>query len=108
MGKESLSASHSNTTIIVAGAAFSLLSFSLALIFLGGPFREMRIAIGIESYLAGGEGVYADCSQAENRNNKFCRREYQGILKKADGRSANYYRSPKEFIPFSLNDGAAR
>lgn len=86
-----------------AGIGLSILSFILLLAFAGGPFRWLRIQLGIESFFALDSGVYADCSLEKNKYNKFCLREYSGVLKP---RKDDFYKSPKDWAPFSLSEGS--
>ena len=87
----------------VGGVMLFFTAFFLTVIFGGDLTKSLRDSLGISSLLSDQSGVYADCSLAENRNNKFCRRDYASAVKKPTP-STTFWRKPGDSPIFSLND----
>jgi hypothetical protein len=87
----------------MGGLMLFFTAFFLTVLFGGDLTKSLRDSLGLTELLPERSGVYADCSLAENRNNKFCRRDYLSALKKPTP-STTFWQKPGDGPIFSLND----
>ena len=91
----------------VSGVLVSLTLVALVIIFGGQPLAPVREALGIAWITNDTEGVYADCSKRENRNNRFCSPTYSNVshppAPERDRSSSSPFVRPSDSLPFSLH-----
>jgi hypothetical protein len=74
----------------------------LTILFGGETLRPVRESLGIEWMMGARRGVYADCREAQNTTNRFCRRDYENPFNRATEAPSRFERPTKE-APFSLS-----
>lgn len=87
---------------VAAGMAL-FTSIVLVIIFGGDLTEPARDFFGLDYFLAGQDGVYADCSRAENRYNKFCQAHY-GNATRSPSKPLTPWDRPGDSPPFTLYD----
>ena len=93
--------------LITASVLAVFTTFLLIVIFGGDTTYSIRRAIGLSYFMSERTGVYADCSKAQNRNNKFCQDQpaYQRRLdQKPEHSPGHYWDNPGNSAPFSLSE----
>jgi len=83
------------------GVVFAIAAFLLVVIFGGDTFGPVRTVLGLGWLLHEEQGVYADCTKEENRDIRYCRRDYASQLKDSDSGASTFDR-PDHRLPFTL------
>ena len=90
---------NSHLTQIVGGFVMVSLTLVILLIILGPSYPGVIESLGLDWFVNAQQGVYADCSKAENKNVPYCRPKAQqgeqgwNELRRSNGKP----------VPFSLS-----
>jgi hypothetical protein len=91
---------------LASGAGLLVIATFLLVVLFGGEYTQtIREELGLSALLANEDGVYADCSIAANRGNKFCRHDYSRVSGRSNrsSKSQGGYGRPDDSLPFSLH-----
>lgn len=88
------------------GVCLALILTALIALMVGGDSLDgVRQALGLTTLRNEHRGVYADCSRAENRGNRFCNPEEYQPSRKSAPKGGIVQQRPGRDAPFSLHGG---
>jgi len=88
-----------NYTHVIGGFLVSILFVLFLTVIFKDSFFGLYSRLGLAYFLEDATGIYADCSKAENRNNRFCNKDMLPSYQRGDGKK---FTKEKSSLPFSL------
>lgn len=89
-----------NYTHVLGGLLISIIFILFLTIIFKDSFFGLYSRLGLAYYLEDATGIYADCSNSKNRNNRFCNKDMLPQYQRSESKRIS---QEKSTLPFGLN-----